>query len=425
VAPPEVPGSAALAAGRTRPRRVLFVFAWLVVGGEETEVRLLAKHLDPARYRLDVVACLRRPGMPEQTHAQLAALGIPVDRALYAWSFEETVAYLAERLPAYDLVVSCQGVPDVYPALERCREAPPLIEHGGLVTEALAGPKHYTARYVGVCRAIRDAAASRMPERPQHALVIPSMVDLAEFRPRDRAAVRREWGAADATPVIAWVGRLDRKKRVEDVMWAFALLAPAWPEARLVIVGGADAFMPEYADELRGLAVTLGLMERIAFLGDRADVPRLLAGCDALVWLSEGEGLPHVLLEAGAACRPVVATSDIGAGEIVADGVTGLSVPPREPAAVARALARLLADPPLRRRLGANLRQLIEREYSAAVVVPRWEALFAKVIDERERHRAPALPDAGNPRPVRKRRGGAGPAGWGDRGAPASGRARG
>ena len=53
------------------PRRVLFVFAWLVVGGEETEVRLLARLLDPARYRLEVLACHRRPGMPDQTEQQL------------------------------------------------------------------------------------------------------------------------------------------------------------------------------------------------------------------------------------------------------------------------------------------------------------------------------------------------------------------
>jgi polysaccharide biosynthesis protein PelF len=105
--------------GDRRPRRVLFVFAWLVVGGEETEVRLLAKHLDPARFRLEVVACLRRPGMPEQTHEQLAALGVPVDRTPYALAFAETVEYLARTLPAYDLVVACQAVPDVYPALER------------------------------------------------------------------------------------------------------------------------------------------------------------------------------------------------------------------------------------------------------------------------------------------------------------------
>jgi glycosyltransferase involved in cell wall biosynthesis len=367
-----------------RPRRVLFVFAWLVVGGEETEARLLAKHLDPARYRLDVVACLHRPGMPEQTHEQLAALGITVDRTPYHLSFDDTVAYLAHRLPAYDLVVACQAVPDVYPALERCSNGPALIEHGGLVAEALTGPKHLTARYVGVCQAIRDAAASQMPDRPHHALVIPSMVDLDEFHPGDREAIRREWGVGETTPVVGWVGRLDRKKRVEDVIRAFARVAPSWPEAQLAIVGGPDAFMPEYADELRGLTRELDLAQRVLFLGDRPDVPQLMAGVDVLAWLSEDEGMPHVLIEAGAAGVPVIATPDVGAVDVVADGMTGLLVPHRDPAAVARALDRLLADPMLRRHLGANLRRQVEQQWSAAAVVPRWEKLFNEVIGERE-----------------------------------------
>src|SRR5438270_11514899 len=114
------------------PRRVLFVFSWLVVGGEETEVRLLARHLDPARYRLEVVACFRKPNMPEQAHEQLAALGVPLDRTPYELSFEDTVQYLAGKIPAYDVIVSCQAVPDVYPALELLSHPPPLIEHGGL-----------------------------------------------------------------------------------------------------------------------------------------------------------------------------------------------------------------------------------------------------------------------------------------------------
>jgi glycosyltransferase involved in cell wall biosynthesis len=274
-------------------------------------------------------------------------------------------------------------VPDVYPALERCPTGPALIEHGGLVTEALTGPKHLTARYVGVCQAIRDAAASRMLDRPHHALVIPSMVDLSEFQPGDREAIRREWGVGDTTPVIGWVGRLDRKKRVEDVIQAFARIAPTWPEALLVIVGGPDAFMPEYVDELRGLARELNLAERVRFLGDRPDVPRLMAGFDALVWLSEGEGMPHVLIEAGAAGVPVVATPDVGAVDVVADDTTGLLVPHRDPAAVARAFNRLLADPMLRHRLGLNLRRQVEREWSATAVVPRWERLFDEVIGER------------------------------------------
>jgi len=139
--------------------QVLFVFAWLVVGGEETEVRLLARNLDRSRYHLDVVACFRKPGMPEQTHEQLRALGVDVDTTPYELSFEDTVGYLARKVAGYDVVVSCQNVADIYPALERLHLRPPLIEHGGLVSEALAGPKHLTSRYVGVCRSIPDAAA--------------------------------------------------------------------------------------------------------------------------------------------------------------------------------------------------------------------------------------------------------------------------
>lgn len=363
----------------TSPRRVLFVFAWLVVGGEETEVRLLARHLDSTRYRLEVVACFRKPDMPEQTHEQLEALGVPVDRTPYALSFEDTVEYLSHRMGDCEVVVACQAVPDVVPALERMTCRPPLVEHGGLVSEALAGPKHLTTRYVGVCRSIREAAASRMPGREHHVLEIPSMVDLDEFSPAHRDAVRAEWQVTADMPVVGWVGRLDRKKRVEDFVRAAALVHSQRPAARFVVIGGPDAFMPEYADELRQLAVECGLIEVVLFLGDRPDVPRLLSGLDAFVWLSRGEGMPHVIAEAGAAGLPVVATRDNGSEQQITDGETGLFVPHENPPAVATVLLRLLDDLELRRYLGRNLRRKVEQEYSAAVVARQWEALFEEV----------------------------------------------
>ena len=382
---------AATGAEDAGPIRILWVFAWLVVGGEETELRLLARNLDPSRYRIDVVACFRKDGMPDQTHDQLAALGIDVDTTPYSLSFEDTVDYLTTKLPAYDLLISSQNVADVYPALERLHFRPPLIEHGGLVSEALAGPKHFTARYVGVCRTIREAAAARMPDRMQHAVEIPSMVDLGEFRPEDRAAARSVFGFGDHAPVFGWVGRLDRKKRAENFVRAAALVAEARPAARFVVVGGPDAFMPEYAEELRALASHLRLDSRIRFLGDRSDVPLLMSGFDALVWLARGEGMPHVVAEAGAARLPVIATPDGGVVEQVEDGVSGVFVPHENPGAVADAMVRLLDDRPLRERLGTALRNRVERDYAANAVVPRWCALFDAVLHERVPAPKPAL----------------------------------
>lgn len=155
-------------------RRLLWVFHWLVVGGEETEVRLLARHLRP-QWSIDVVVCHHREAMPGQSHEQLRDLGVPIDTTAYRLSDDETVEHLARLLPAYDVVVASQAVPFVHSALERLADRPPLVEHGGLVSEALTGRKDLTDRYVGVCAAIHDAAATRMACRPQDALEIPSM----------------------------------------------------------------------------------------------------------------------------------------------------------------------------------------------------------------------------------------------------------
>ena len=365
------------------PLRILFVFAWLVVGGEETEVRLLAEALDPARYRLEVVACLHRHGMPDQTHRQLEAIGVPVDRTPYHLSFEETITYLEGKVPGYDIVVSCQDVADIYPALERMHLRPPLIEHGGLVSEALSGPKHFTSRYVGVCRSIRDAAASKIPDRPHQALEIPSMVDLRAFDGAHRPILRGELGIADDVPLVGWVGRLDRKKRVEDFIAAAAIVRAERPGARFVVIGGPDAFMPDYADHLRHQAHAAGLDGVLHFLGDRPNIAELLAGLDLFVWLSRGEGMPHVIAEAGAAGLAVIATPDNGALQQIEDGSTGVFVPHEDPPAVARAVVTLLDDPARRQALGRGLRRHVEASYSTAAVVPQWRRLFREVLAER------------------------------------------
>jgi glycosyltransferase involved in cell wall biosynthesis len=361
----------------------LFVFAWLVVGGEETEVRLLAANLDPHRYRIDVVACFRNPEMPEQTHEQLRALGVDVDTTPYLLSFENTVEYLAAKIPSYDVVVSCQNVADIYPALERVHLRPPLIEHGGLVSEALAGPKHLTSRYVGVCRSIRDAAAFQMPGREDHALEIPSMVDLAAFNPSTRSTMRSRLRIQDEQVLIGWVGRLDAKKNVEDFIEAAALVASGNERARFLVIGGPDAFMPEYADRLKALARQLGLEDKMQFLGDRKDVPELLSALDIFTWLSRGEGMPHVIAEAGAAALPVIATPDNGACQQIDDGISGLFVPYNDPRAVAKKIRMLIEDADLRGSLGRSLHQKVKSTYSIEAVLPQWQKLFCDVLAER------------------------------------------
>ncbi|MCQ0970447.1 glycosyltransferase family 4 protein [Paracoccus sp. TK19116] len=372
--------------------RILWVFAWLVVGGEETEVRLLARTLDRSRYRIEVLPCFRKEWMPDQSHRQLRDLGVHVDTTAYTLSFEDTVDYVRRKLCSADIVISSQNVADIYPALNGMAVRPPLIEHGGLVSEAVAGPKHHTTRYVGVCESIRAAAAARMPGRPHHALEIPSMVDLDEFDPSRRRATRASLGVNEDQVLIGWVGRLDRKKRVEVFITAALMVSADFPQARFIVVGGPDAFMPDYAHDLRRMAEPLAGC--ITFTGDRADVPDLLMAMDAMCWLSRGEGMPHVIAEAGAAGLPVIATPDNGALQQIRDEETGLFVPHEDAPAVAAAMRRLIVDAALRARLGNGLRAHVEQTYSAAIVVPQWKTLISEVLAERQAAPAPSTFDS-------------------------------
>ena len=107
-----------------------------------------------------------------------------------------------------------------------------------------------------------------------------------------------------------------------------------------------------------------GVAERCVFLGERDDVPQLLAAADLVVLPSLFEGLPVSVLEAMAAERPVIATAIGGTDEAITTEVTGLLVPPRDPSALAGAIRRLQGDPALAGRLAAAARARVERSFS-------------------------------------------------------------
>jgi glycosyltransferase involved in cell wall biosynthesis len=116
-------------------------------------------------------------------------------------------------------------------------------------------------------------------------------------------------------------------------------------------------------------------------------VPDVLAAVNVSVLPSLSEGLSNSILESMAAGVPVVATAVGGTPELVEDGVTGYLVPPRDAAALAAAITRLLDDPTLARRLGeAGRRRVVER-FSLAAMVGATERLYLGLLEEAERHR--------------------------------------
>ena len=149
------------------------------------------------------------------------------------------------------------------------------------------------------------------------------------------------------------------------------------PDATFVLAGDG----PLRAG-LEAQARELGIADRILFLGDRTDVPDLLAAADLVVLPSLFEGLPLSVLEAMAAERPVVATAIGGTDEAVVHQRTGLLVPPRDPEALASAIRSLRADPALARRLAQAGRERVEREFSSVVTARRVMEIYEQVTAE-------------------------------------------
>lgn len=187
-------------------------------------------------------------------------------------------------------------------------------------------------------------------------VVLPSGRDIAALKslPRERAAVAA-LGVPDDAELVGFLAALDVRKRPDLFLRMAALLAAKRPKAWFLLIGapyGARLAAPgAYERELRALAESLGLAQRVVFTGYREDAFRLLQNFSVLVLPSEREALGGVLIEAMAAGVPAVASAVDGIPEVVADGVTGLLVATAAPEDYAAAVSRVLEDPDLARRM--------------------------------------------------------------------------
>ena len=167
--------------------------------------------------------------------------------------------------------------------------------------------------------------------------------------------------------VIGNVARLVEQKDQRTLVDAAPAILQRFEDARFVVVGDG-ALRGELEQRAAGLP--------FEFLGDRDDVPELLAGFDVFAFPSLFEGLCLAVIEAQAAGIPVVATPVGGIRETVVDGETGLLVPPRDPAALAAAVCRLLDDQALADRFAAEANRRVRARYSVERMVEATLALY-------------------------------------------------
>src|SRR3984893_4460875 len=269
----------------------------------------------------------------------------------------------------------------------------------GFVTKTMSDAKLiWSRRDMGILRASKHHVAYRLmssiPDRVfavsaevrQHCVAVdrikPSLVetiyngiDVADWDTASKPA--KPPGAS----VVTTVGNIRRVKGHDVFIKAIASIAAHFPRVSFNIAG--DVLEPDYFAELQTLIRDLNLSDRFHFVGGVTNLREYLSTADIFVLPSRSEGFSNAIVEARAASLPVVATNVGGNTEAVTDGVSGLIVPSEDPAALAAAITRLLADPPKAREMGAAGKKLASEKFTTEAMMRQITLAYANLLTRR------------------------------------------
>jgi glycosyltransferase involved in cell wall biosynthesis len=185
----------------------------------------------------------------------------------------------------------------------------------------------------------------------------------------------------DSTPLVVLPARMLRDKGVVEFVGAAERLKADGAAARFALVGDPDPDNPASISE--ETLQRWSSSRAVEWWGWRDDMVTVFQQCHVVCLPSYREGLPKALIDA-AACGRAIVTCDVpGCREVVRDGENGLLVPPRDSAALAAALRRLLEDPKLRRAMGERSRARAVAEFSVERVIEQTLGLYRELLAER------------------------------------------
>jgi glycosyltransferase involved in cell wall biosynthesis len=174
------------------------------------------------------------------------------------------------------------------------------------------------------------------------------------------------------------------EKGVEYFLEMARLVHARAPQVRFLAVGGDSAVEDiGWLDRMKHLANELGVDRLVCFPGSRDDIQDIMHSIDVLVVPSLDEGFGRVIVEAAAAGVPAVGANAAGIPEVVRDGQTGLLVPPRDGAAIATAVLRMLDDEGWRRQLGESARSNARERFAPARQIAELQSAWADALTHR------------------------------------------
>lgn len=243
----------------------------------------------------------------------------------------------------------------------------------------------WVGAYVAVSDQVRDALIAEVGVASDRIITIANGVDLGRYQQVvDRERLRRELGFGSQEKLLITVGRLRVEKGHRYLIDAAAEIARLHPKVHFLLAGDGAL-----RAELEAQVQAADLTQHVHFLGDRRDVPYLLAASDIFVLPSLWEGLSIALLEAMAVGLPIVASEVSGTVVAMVAGETGILVTPGDVGQLIAAIERLLSDPVCAAQMGHAARERVERLFSAQHQARAHAALYRRVLYTRRSERRP------------------------------------
>lgn len=276
-------------------------------------------------------------------------------------TYANIIGALCGRLAGLPVVTTLHSIKDVL------QEFHPFM--GALETWAI---RHLAKRVVAVGYTIADSFQWSL--RGRSIDVIPNAVPIpARITENEQLELRKELAGDPRKKIVVTVGRIAPPKGYEDLVTAFSFLVPSHPNLVLLLIGDGPLF-----EEIRNLISKLSLEKNVLLLGAR-DVPRLLAASDLYVSSSHWEGLPLAILEAMMTGLPIVATAVGDIPRLITADI-GLVIPPRQPRAIAEAIAGLFLNPGRLREMGVAARARAMQNYSPQAWMERLLNLYRQLL---------------------------------------------
>jgi glycosyltransferase involved in cell wall biosynthesis len=369
--------------------RVLHLVDSLNIGGTENQMAGVALRMQQKGDRI-TVGCLRAEGPLLQV---LQRAGIPVvefrkEKTLLSVNgvrqLLHLMAFLGGRFDvvhAHDLWSTLLGVPAA-----RLARVPVIISS----RRYLADLEWYTplrnrvvrflytlsTRVLVNSQAVRQQLVTRDQVAPEKVRVVYNAVDVERFTGLWRRKNTLLPMVAERSRVVAVLANMYSRVKGHDCLISAArIVCQSEPDVVFLLIGDG----PE-RPRLEAQTRDAGLEKNIVFIGQRTDIPELLACCDLSVLPSDNEAFPNALVESMSSGLPVVATAVGGSKEIIENEVTGLLVPPGKPQELATAVLRLLRDPKLAKRLARAGRKDVQKRFSFDRLMAELDHLYKEPL---------------------------------------------